>query len=69
MIPYKSREIPGEFYYQVEKFIKKAQKIARILRIIENGMKILEICWEKSTGICIQMPRSSRFEEWFPLGR
>ena len=25
---YKSGEIPGEFYYQVEKFIKKAQKIA-----------------------------------------
>ena len=26
IIPYKSREIPGEFYYQVEKFTKKAQK-------------------------------------------
>ena len=23
MIPYKSREIPFEFYYQIEKFIKK----------------------------------------------
>ena len=28
MISYKSREIPGEFSYQVEKPIKKAQKIA-----------------------------------------
>ena len=30
MISYKSREIPGEFYYLAEKFIKKAQKIAKI---------------------------------------
>ena len=28
MIPYKSGEIPGEFYYLVERFIKTAQKIA-----------------------------------------
>ena len=40
MIPYKFREIPCEFYYLVEKFIKKAQKYRRT---IENGMKILEI--------------------------
>ena len=26
MIPYKFREISSEFYYLVEKFIKKAQK-------------------------------------------
>ena len=26
MIPYKSREIPVEFYYQVEKFIKNLNK-------------------------------------------
>ena len=30
MMHNKSREIPGEFYYLVEKFIKKAQKIAQI---------------------------------------
>ena len=30
MTPYKQREIPDEFYYQVEKFIKKAGKIAQI---------------------------------------
>ena len=38
---YKSREIPGEFYYLVETFIKKAQKWLR-WRTIGNGMKILE---------------------------
>ena len=26
MIPKKSREMPGEFYYQVDKFIKKLKK-------------------------------------------
>ena len=30
--PYKSREISGEFYYLVEKFVKKAQKIALIVK-------------------------------------
>ena len=45
MIPYKFREITGEFYYLVEKLTKKAQKIAQ-KRTIENDTKILEICGE-----------------------
>ena len=43
MMPYKSRKIPGEFYYQVEKFIKKTQKQLRWGRTIENDIKIHEI--------------------------
>ena len=46
MIPYKSREIPPEFYYLVEKFIKKARKQLRQRRTIENGMKVFEIFGE-----------------------
>ena len=44
MITYKSREIPGEFYYIVE--MKKLKKELRQRRTIENGMKILEIVGE-----------------------
>ena len=42
MIPYKSRQIPGEFYYLFKKFIKKEMRQLR-QRTIENGMKTLEI--------------------------
>ena len=38
----KSREIPDEFYYLVETFIKKAQKMAQMVKEYWN-MKILEI--------------------------
>ena len=56
MTPYKSRKIPGELYFLVEKFIKKLNKQLR-QRTIENGMKILEILGEdRSTGIYRQMP-------------
>ena len=43
MVPYKSRENLGEFYYLVEKFIKKAPEIAQIENDIGNWVKILEI--------------------------
>ena len=42
MIPYQSREILGEFYYLIEKLMKKAQKLLRQKRNIEIIMKILE---------------------------
>ena len=45
-IPYKSRKIPDEFYYQVEKFLKKTQKQLRQGRTFENDMKIHEIFGE-----------------------
>ena len=55
MIPYKSREIPGVFYYILEKFIKKLKKIAQI----ENdNWKRHANSWNfgrKSTGICQKM--------------
>ena len=46
MRPYKSRDSPCEYYYLVEKFMKKAQKQLRNRRAIENRMKILEIIGE-----------------------
>ena len=46
MIPYKSREILGEFYYLVEKFIKESSKNSLERKTFENCTKILEIFGE-----------------------
>ena len=52
MIPTKSRESPGEFYYRVEKFIMKAKEITLTEKDYwkehENSWKF----WRKSTGPC-----------------
>ena len=50
--PCKSREILDGFYYLVKKFIKAAQNWLKWRRAVGNAMKILEIFWRKSIGIC-----------------
>ena len=67
MISYKFREIQDEFYYQVEKSIKKVQKQLRQVKTIENDMKIHEI-FEENRLKFVENACSSRFDEEFPLG-
>ena len=46
MIPFRAREILGEFYYLIEKSMKKPKKKLRQRMTIESRMKILEIFGE-----------------------
>ena len=63
MIPYKSREIPGEFNDQVEKFIRKLKNSLDrgLLKMTGKFLKFLKkIDWNLQKN-----ERSSRFEEYF----
>ena len=54
MTPYQFREIPGEFCYLIEKFVKQAPNMAQIE---DNGKwdEKFGNFWRKSTRICRKM--------------
>ena len=65
--PYKSRESPDEFYYLVEKFIKKLKNGLNREGILEMGWKFLKFL-EKIDWSLLKNERSSTFQEIFPSG-
>ena len=65
MIPYKSREIPGELYYEIEN-ISKCSKDSFNSGVLKMARKFLKFLEEIDLNLQ-KNGSSSGFEERFPL--